>query len=120
MPRAWHNIRVAIISPAMATKRKVYTVTTKIQATEVAEKNSKEAAAMSAKNFQCKYSNEHDEHAVAVLNNGEIVGHLPPTISRVSWFFLRHSSCIVCRVTGKRRHDNGLEVPCICVYFGHV
>ena len=34
------------------TKRKAYTVTTKLQAVEVAEKTSKEAAAMSAKKSQ--------------------------------------------------------------------
>ena len=50
MPGAWHNIHVAIIVPAMATMEKVYTVTTKLQAVEVAEKISKKAAAMSAKN----------------------------------------------------------------------
>ena len=43
--RTWHNINVAIIAPAMVTKRKVYTVTTKFLAVEVAEIMSKEAAA---------------------------------------------------------------------------
>ena len=52
----WHNIHVAIIGPAMTTKRKVYTVTTKLQAVKVAEKTSKEAAAMSAKNSQLTVS----------------------------------------------------------------
>ena len=50
MPGAWHNIHVTMIAPAMATKRKLYTVTTKLQAAEVAEKTSKAAAAMLAKN----------------------------------------------------------------------
>ena len=40
-----HNIHVAIITPAMATKRKAFTETTKLQAMEVAEKTSKKAAA---------------------------------------------------------------------------
>ena len=52
----WHNIHVAIIVPAMATKRKVYTVITKLQAAEVAEKTSEEAAAMSVKNSQLTVS----------------------------------------------------------------
>ena len=47
---AWNNINIAIIEPAMATKRKVCTVTNKLQAVEVAVKTSKEAVAMSAKN----------------------------------------------------------------------
>ena len=53
---AWHNIHVAIIAPAMVTERKAHTVTTKLQVVEVAEKTSKEAAAMSAKNSQLSMS----------------------------------------------------------------
>ena len=49
MPGAWHNIQVAIITPAMATKRKVYTVTSNLQGIE-------EAAAMSANNSQLTVS----------------------------------------------------------------
>ena len=56
--------------------------------------------------INCEYGNEN---ALAVLKDGEIVGHLPHTILRVLWFFLRHGGCIVCRVSGKRRHDDGLE-----------
>ena len=45
---AWHNIHVVIITviepTAMATKRKAYMVTTKLQAMKVAENTSKEAA----------------------------------------------------------------------------
>ena len=32
--------------------------------------------------------NQHDQHAVAVVKNGDIVGHMPRSISRVSCFFL--------------------------------
>ena len=53
---AWHNIHVAIIAPALVTKRKAYTVTAKLQAVKVAEKMSKERAAMSAKNSQLTVS----------------------------------------------------------------
>ena len=31
MPGVWHNVHIAIIAPAMATKRKAYAVTTKLQ-----------------------------------------------------------------------------------------
>ena len=48
--------------------------------------------------------NDHDEHAVAATRDGRTVGHAPRTISRVSWFFLRHGGHIICRVTGQRRH----------------
>ena len=86
MPGAWHDIHIAIITPAMATKRKAHTVTTKLQAVEVAKKMSKEAAAMSLKNSQS-----------TVLKDDEVVDHLPCTISRVSWFFLRRGGRIICR-----------------------
>ena len=62
--------------------------------------------------------NEHDKHAVAVLLDDQIVGHLPRSISRVSRFFLCRGGLIACRVTGKRRHGDGLEVPCVYVYHG--
>ena len=61
---------------------------------------------------------EHDKHAVAVILDDCTVGHLPYTISSVSWFFLRCGGVIVCRVTGKRKHGDGREVPCLYVYFG--
>ena len=85
MPGAWHNIHVAIIAPAIATKRKAYTVTTNLQDVEVAKKTSKQAAAMLAKTLvHCKYGYEHDQCAIAVLNDSEIVGHLSRTILRIS------------------------------------
>ena len=31
--------------------------------------------------------NQHDQHAVAVVKNGDIVGHMPRSISGVSCFF---------------------------------
>ena len=68
----------------------------------------------------CEYGNKHDEHTIAVLNDSEIVSHLPRTILCISCFFLRRGGHIICRVTGKRRHDDGLEVPCVYVYFGNV
>ena len=40
-------------------------------------------------NTKAEDSNEHDRHAVAVMLDDRVVGHLPRSISRVSWFFLR-------------------------------
>ena len=34
--------------------------------------------------------NLHDRYAVVVYLNDSIVGHLPRSISQVSWFFLLH------------------------------
>ena len=57
-----------------------------------------------------------NEHAVAVLKDGEIVGHLPSTISRGSWFFLRRR-CSKCDYY----HANTVPRPGIyyrpCIYY---
>ena len=53
-----------------------------------------------------------------MLKDGESV--LPNTISHASKFFLRLGGRIVCRVTGKQRHNDGLEAPQVYVYFGNV
>ena len=62
--------------------------------------------------------NQHDDHAVAVIKNGDIVGHMPRSFSRVSWFFLERGGEITCRITGKRKLGVGLEVPCVYIYVG--
>ena len=64
--------------------------------------------------------NQHDQHAVAVVKNGTIVGHMPRTLSGVSWYFLEHGGNIQCRITGRRQFGNGLEVPCVYLYVGSV
>ena len=64
--------------------------------------------------------NQHDDHAVAVMKNGDIVGHVPRSLSRVSWFFLKRGGDITCRITGKRKLGVGLEVPCVYLYAGSV
>ena len=33
-------------------------------------------------------NNKHNKHAVAVLKSDDVVGHVPCTITRESWFFL--------------------------------
>ena len=58
-------------------------------------------------------SNQHDKRAVAVFNDGIIVGHVPRELSKVLWFFLKHDGKIICEITGRRKRGNGLEVPCI-------
>ena len=61
--------------------------------------------------------NEHDDHAVAVVRRGSIVGHVPVEISRVCYYFLNHGS-ISCTVTGHRKKGKGLVVPCIYSFCG--
>ena len=67
----------------MTTKRKWYTVTTNLQAVEVADKTSKGGSYNVGKQLRvnCEYGNEH---SVSVLKDDEIVSHLPRIISRVS------------------------------------
>ena len=62
--------------------------------------------------------NEHDKFAVAVKRNDEIIGHMPRSFSRVSWYFLKYRGKIRCVITGKRRHGVGLEVPCTYTFVG--
>ena len=56
--------------------------------------------------------NEHDNYAVAVLKNGDTVGHAPRELSRIFYFFLSHDGTIEAEVAGHRKFGHGLEVPC--------
>lgn len=56
--------------------------------------------------------NEKDRHAVAIVKNGMIVGHMPRVLAIFSWFFLNRGSTIKTVVTGHRKFGNGLEVLC--------
>ncbi len=59
--------------------------------------------------------NSFDPFAVATTQHGQIVGHMPKEISRVSFFFLQHGGSITCEVTGPRKHsgnsDKGISGP---------
>lgn len=47
-------------------------------------------------------ANEHDRFAVAVLKDGEVVGHIPRTLSKLTSFFLRYDGNVVfCEVQVK-------------------
>ena len=61
--------------------------------------------------------NEHDEHAVAVVKASCVIGHVPRAMSRVCWFFLRRGGQIKCEITGHRKYGNGLEVPCVYIFY---
>ena len=60
--------------------------------------------------------NDHDQHAVAVVKDGVVIGHMPRLAAEVSWFFLKRGGSITCRITGNRKFGVGLEVPCTYVY----
>ena len=66
--------------------------------------------------------NGHDRFAVAVTQDGTVVGHVPREFSKVAWHFLSHGGTISCEVTGRRRRDTtarlGLVVPCVYRFQG--
>ena len=62
--------------------------------------------------------NLHDSFAVSVVKNDYTVGHVPQSLSKVTWFFLTRGGTVTCRITGRRKLGIGLEVPCLYVYHG--
>ena len=66
--------------------------------------------------------NDKDHYAVAVVKDGEIVGHVPYNLSRtVSHFLRRTCNTGFAEVTGpyiNRGTGYGLEVPCTYKFFG--
>ena len=60
-----------------------------------------------------EHGNFEDLLATGVINDGNIVGHVPREVSRIVWYFIEHDGYVDCRVTGWRKHGKGLEVPCV-------
>ena len=61
----------------------------------------------------------YDRFAVAVLKGGEVVGHVPRTLSKTNSFFLRYDDNMVfCEVTGEQVNQLGVEVPCVYKFYG--
>ena len=69
-----------------------------------------------------KLTNAYNRFAVAVLKDGEVVGHVPQTLSKVIFFFLRYDGNVAfCEVTGERFNCGvqlGVEVPCVYKFYG--
>ena len=66
--------------------------------------------------------NHEDRYAVAVINDTQVVGHVPRKISFVCHLFLRNLGMMVCKITGPRQysadlHQGGLEVPCLYQFY---
>ena len=68
--------------------------------------------------LEAEDGNEHDQHAVAVMKDATVVGHMPRYLLPVSWFFIKRGGTITCTITGHRKHGVGLEVPCDYTYKG--
>ena len=57
-----------------------------------------------------------DKYAMAVLNNGQTIGHVPKFLSQLIFFFLKHDDTLSIKVTGERRFSfdlpqGGMEIP---------
>ena len=44
-----------------------------------------------------------DKYAMAVLNDGQTIGHVPKFLSKLIFFFLKHEGTLSIKVTGERR-----------------
>ena len=72
---------------------------------------------------QQERSNTHDPYAVAVVDRGVIVGHVPRGISSVCYLFINRKGTITCEVTGAKQYttdlpQGGLEIPCKLMFYG--
>ena len=57
-----------------------------------------------------------DKYVIAVINNGEAVGHIPKFLTKLTFFFLKNGGKLHITVTGPRRYSadlkqGGLELP---------
>ena len=57
----------------------------------------------------------HDRHAVAVVFDSCIVGHLPREYSRIAWHFLQHGGA---RSHARLLAEDGVVVPCVYKFQG--
>ena len=62
--------------------------------------------------------NAHDSHAISIIKDSAVVGHLPIELSRIFWHFIRHGGVVTCEITGHRKKGKGLEVPCRYMFTG--
>ena len=62
--------------------------------------------------------NDHYKHAVAVIKEDTVVGHVPREFSRISWYFLQRGGFISVEIIRKRMFGKGLEVPCTYTFTG--
>ncbi len=65
-----------------------------------------------------EHCNAYDKHAVSVMKEHSVVGHVPIEFRRAVWHFLSHGGSAHCKVTGHRKKGKGLEVPCKFVFRG--
>ena len=69
------------------------------------------------RNCEREFGNRHDPFAVAIMKDGQVIGHVPRTISCVCTLFIRHGGSILATVTGARRHCTCQGVASSCHAF---
>ena len=52
------------------------------------------------RNCEREFGNRHDSFAVAIMKDGQVVGHVPRTISCMCTLFIRHGGSILATVIG--------------------
>ena len=57
-----------------------------------------------------------DKYSIAVLDNGQTIGHVPKFLSQLVFFFLKYEGTLSIKVTGERRFSfdlpqGGMEIP---------
>ena len=50
-----------------------------------------------------------DKYAIAVINNGKTVGHVPCFLTKLTFFFLKNGGKLLITVTGPRRYSIDLK-----------
>ena len=82
-------------------------------------------SAVVGETLECRMetSNLIDPYAVAVIRSGQVVGHVPRSISTLCSLFIERGGNITCEVTGNRQYSRdlpqgGLELPCKLTFFG--
>ena len=67
---------------------------------------------------QQERSNTHDPYAVAAVDRGVIVGHVPRGVSSVCYLFINQEGTITCKVIGTRQYSTDIEIPCKLMFYG--
>ena len=69
-----------------------------------------------------QHDNSEDQYAVAVINSGQVVGHVPRELSQTFWYFIEREGEISCIITGRRQRSpllqGGMEIPCTYSFRG--
>ena len=63
-------------------------------------------------------SNHYDPFTVCIEKDGQTVGHVSKSIRMTFYNFLAAGGIITCKVTGHRRYEDGLVVPCTYKFTG--